>query len=75
MCGLRGLISNYGAANALHTLHFSWLLISAVGIGTDEEQVSTESSKNRSLELKRKLHARESWKKKSQNPVISSTHI
>lgn len=77
MCGLHGIISNDGAVNALHTLHFSWLLISvmALGTGRGEEQVSTESSKHRSLELKGKLHASESGGKTSQNPVMSTPHI
>lgn len=77
MCGLHGFVSNDGAMNALHTLHFSWLLISAMGlgIGRDEKQISTESSKNRSLELKGKVHACESSKKPLKPCKMSTPHI
>lgn len=76
MYGLHGLISNDGAVIALYTQHCSWLLTStvALGIGRHEEQVSTESSKNRSLELKGKLHACESWKNIPKS-ITSTPHI
>lgn len=66
--------ANDRVVNALHTQHFSWLLISwwVLATGGMKNKFPWQAQTTGSLELKGQLHAHGSWKRKTQNFVISN---